>query len=56
MAKVLRTHVIKFDFDDGKSIDKGLHLLLFKLINSVYFATFDCNRSFAHDQLQLNNS
>ncbi|XP_022825428.1 uncharacterized protein LOC111355640 [Spodoptera litura] len=22
MAKVLRTHVIKFDFDDGKSIDK----------------------------------
>ncbi|XP_053603604.1 uncharacterized protein Osi23 isoform X2 [Plodia interpunctella] len=23
MAKVLRTHVIKFDFDDGKSIEKG---------------------------------
>lgn len=23
MAKVLRTHVIKFDFEDGKTLDKG---------------------------------
>lgn len=23
MAKVLHTHVIKFDFEDGKSVEKG---------------------------------
>lgn len=28
MAKVLRTHVIKFDFENGKTIEKGLYVLL----------------------------
>lgn len=28
MAKVLRTHVIKFDFDDGKSIETGNAFIL----------------------------
>lgn len=23
MAKVLRTHVVKFDFEDGKTLEKG---------------------------------